>query len=41
VTTQTPRYAVNLSMLFTEVLELAGVRRDTLDAMARRKPLPA
>src|SRR6478752_1570264 len=25
----------------TEVLELAGVRRDTLDAMARRKPLPA
>ena len=24
-----------------EVLEMAGVRRDTLDAMARRKPLPA
>src|SRR6478735_1742994 len=25
----------------TEVLEMAGVRRDTLDGMARRKPLPA
>jgi hypothetical protein len=24
-----------------EVFEQAGVRRDTLDAMARRKPLPA
>jgi hypothetical protein len=24
-----------------EVLDLAGVRRDILDAMARRRPLPA